>query len=549
MVALSLRHGIRRPPVWGASALLRRPRVMVALAALAVLAVGASVLLGNEGQLTVTSQPAGAAVFLDGRRIGETPLVVSTRLVGRSGRIEVRAPGYAPAAQRFSLRPGERERVHIALVPLATDGSVRVESEPPGATVTLDGAIRGRTPLDLRDLRPGEHRLTLALPGYRELTQSFAVPGPATLRLVLQPLAAGGSVRVESQPAGAIVWLDGEDRGRTPVVLDRVPPGRHELRIGAPRYYAATRMIDVESGRLTTVSLRLEPVVLPEGPSPAPGQPPVVVMVENHPEARPQSGLDRADVVYEALVEGGVTRFMAVYSTADAPVVGPVRSMRDYFVYWASEYQPIFAHIGGSPQSYHAVAVAGLRHFEESPAYGYWRTRDRAAPHNAYLDTAAVRAAAERLGMLSAGAFAGLLQYPDWPASRPEVAGHITMRYPGGYRVAWAYSPARQVYLRSMDGRPHTDAITGAQLAARALIVQRVATRSIDAEDRQAMDLVGQGKIAYFVDGRAGVGTWHKATATAPTYFFDAAGERLVLPPGQVWIQVLPLDAPLDWGE
>lgn len=489
-MALTFGREVRRAEARRFSALGRRPRGMLTLLVLAVLCLFGIALLGNEGQLTVTSEPPGATVSLDGRYVGVTPFVVSTRFIERSGRLEIRAPGRSPVTRRFVLQPGAKDSLHVSLPPAAVEGGAVVKSEPS---------------------------------------------------------TAGGSVRVESQPPGATVWLDGDERGRTPLVLNDVAPGRHELRLVAPRYEPATRSVDIESRKLSEVAVTLQRVALPAGSSRPPGRPPVVVMVENHPDARPQTGLDRADVIYEALVEGGVTRFMAVYSTTDAEVVGPVRSMRDYYVYWASEYQPIFAHIGGSPQSYNAIAATGVRHFEESPAYGYWRSRERYAPHNAYLDTAAVRAAAERLGMLGKGAFAALVQHPDWPVPRSEAASRVFVTYPGGYRVAWIYDQATKHYRRSMDGHAHVDAATGEQLAARALILQRVSTRSIDAEDRQAMEVVGQGKIAYVIDGQAGVGTWRKASPTAPTYFYDAAGERLVLPPGQVWIQVLPPQAPLDW--
>lgn len=501
-MALTLGQRARRTKASAAGAglrcaLARRPWRLVSILAL-VLGSTALWLVAPEGQLTVTSEPAGAMVYLDGRRVGPTPLVVSTRLFERSGQVEVRASGAASAAHRFTIRPGQRETLHVLLAPrssaVASDSTV----EHPEAT---------------------------------------------------QRSARVGRIRIESTPPGATVWLDGGERGRTPLALDDLPTGRHELRLTAPRYEPHTQEVVVEVDRLTTVAVKLQPVTLPEGFAPRPGLPPVAVIIENHPESWPQTGLDHADVIYEALVEGGVTRFLAIYSTDDAPVVGPVRSMRDYFVYWASEYKPILAHIGGSPQSYGAVTATGLRHFEETPRYGFWRSADRYAPHNAYLNTAAVRRAAQQLGMLGDGAFSALVQKPDWPLPLPEAARSVALTYPGGYRVDYAYDPGTRHYLRLMAGRPHKDAASGAQLAARALVVQRVATRSIDEMDRQRMDLVGQGKIAYFVDGRVGVGTWRKTSPAAPTIYFDAAGERLVLPPGQVWIQVLPPGAPLEWGE
>src|SRR5205823_9909671 len=110
---------------------------------------------------------------------------------------------------------------------------------------------------------------------------------------------------------------------------------------------------------------------------------PLAVVVENQALTTPQSGLNRADVVYEALAEGGITRFLALFATQAADIVGPVRSARHYFVYWAAEYLAPLVHVGASPQGYAALSASGTSNYDEiKGAKGFWRTRDRLAPHN-----------------------------------------------------------------------------------------------------------------------------------------------------------------------
>src|SRR5579859_5665563 len=118
----------------------------------------------------------------------------------------------------------------------------------------------------------------------------------------------------------------------------------------------------------------------------------LAVMIENQADARPQSGLTTADVVYEALAEGGITRFIAVYLSADAPVVGPVRSLRHYFAFMAADYGADVVHIGASPEGFAWRDAMNMGHLDESAGDpGVWRIGSRPPPHNAYTDTAADR--------------------------------------------------------------------------------------------------------------------------------------------------------------
>ncbi len=267
---------------------------------------------------------------------------------------------------------------------------------------------------------------------------------------------------------------------------------------------------------------------------------PLAIMVDNHIDARPQSGLNNADVVYEAVTEAGITRFMAIYANQEAEVVGPVRSCRHYFVYWASEYDAIYAHIGASPQGYDALRATGITSLDAARGRGvYWRSNDRLAPHNAYASTKELRDSTTdegegRLGALRFG------QY-DTIAKEGGVT-EVKIVHPDDYSVAYTYSEKKNVYLRYMEGYPHVDAWSGLQYEPKNVIVQFVETWRIngDREGRVDMALVGRGKAYVFTGGKAIEGAWIKEGLARPTRFVDAQGDDIVLNPGQTWIQVVP---------
>jgi len=266
-------------------------------------------------------------------------------------------------------------------------------------------------------------------------------------------------------------------------------------------------------------------------------------MVDNHIDARPQSGLSNADVIYEAVTEAGITRFMAVYANKEADVVGPIRSGRHYFVYWASEYNGIYVHIGASPQGFDALAATGLTSIG---AANHWRTSDREAPHNAYVSTTQLRAVVRDKGR---GQLSGLeFGAYDTTASGTRIKS-IKITYPDGYTVRYEYEENTNSYARFMEGLPHVDAWSGTQYRAKNVIVEFLETWRIpgDPEGRVDMTLVGRGKAYAFTGGKATEGSWVKDRLTGPTRFIGSGGENVVLNPGQTWIQVVPLGGSVSY--
>lgn len=288
---------------------------------------------------------------------------------------------------------------------------------------------------------------------------------------------------------------------------------------------------------------------------------PVVVQVDNAPAARPQAGLSQADIVYEAMAEGQVTRFSAVFMCTDAEVVGPVRSARLINLELVPEYSALLANSGAS-----SGVTAELEARPDIPNINhpgfpsiYWRTDDRVAPHNLMTSTASVRQAANDAGFPVETEIMG----PVFKAS-PPVAGSspaavqavttISVPYSAWVDVSYRYNPAGNSWLRFIGGAPHIDAATGAQIAARNVIIQYVpVTESHIVEDTGGnlglvFTLTGSGKAVIFRDGQVVSGTWKRSTPGEVTTYVDAAGKPIPLLPGQTWIQLVAPDFPAGWG-
>jgi len=279
--------------------------------------------------------------------------------------------------------------------------------------------------------------------------------------------------------------------------------------------------------------------------------PPLAVVVENHPDARPQTGLDHADVVYETLAEGGVSRFLALFLTGDAPVVGPVRSLRHYFAFIAAEYGADVVHIGASPAGFAWRDALGLGKLDESASDpGVWRSRARTAPHNAYTSTFDDRADLAARGNQQGGRWGPIGVDPRAPLGA-EPAPAVTIRFtPWQYAVAYAWDEAAGVYTRSMDGAVHRDAVDGASLGGPSVIVQfaDIAPIPNDNKARVDIDLAGAGgRLLLFSRGTVQEGSWEKDAPDAPTRWLDAEGAPLRLSPGQLWVEIVPLTASVDW--
>lgn len=278
------------------------------------------------------------------------------------------------------------------------------------------------------------------------------------------------------------------------------------------------------------------------------GKRPWMVMIDNHPDAYPQSGMNQAAVVFEGLAEYGITRFIALYADGITPnlkEIGPVRSTRLYFVQWAMGFHPVYAHAGGSPDGVQlAETTDQFVNFEALQLGKFtWRDNRRIAPHNLYTSADLLRSFAESKGVSEFNeSDVGYLFDTIPPASPIEAASVSYFFLDRSSRAGFTYDPASNGYHRVMRGSAHMDRVTGQQLWTRNVVVMQVneASRAGDAKQRIDQEVVGSGPVQVFMAGRRIDGTWRKESEPAPLRFYDANGSEIVFNAGPIWIAAIP---------
>jgi hypothetical protein len=291
---------------------------------------------------------------------------------------------------------------------------------------------------------------------------------------------------------------------------------------------------------------------------------PLGIMVENSLDARPQSGLTSADIVYEAVAEGGITRFLTIFYCQDAKIVGPVRSARIYFVRLLQGYGefPLYAHVGGANTPGPADALGeigdlGLNQFGV-PFPNYWRDYDRlpgvVTEHTMYTDTTKLWAysAKRKLTEVDEDGVKWDKSFTPWTfaddAKKKGTVAKISYGFwdasASTYGVQWNYDAETNSYKRVNGGKPHLDKNTGKQITSKNVIVM-FATEKPANDGYEGGHLlygvIGSGDAIIFQNGEASKGTWSKKTAEDPVTF-SVKGEEVEMVRGQVWVSVLPDD-------
>lgn len=289
---------------------------------------------------------------------------------------------------------------------------------------------------------------------------------------------------------------------------------------------------------------------------------PLGVMIENHTDARPVIGLSRADVIYEAVAEGGITRHLVMYLCQDAGDIAPVRSARTYFIDWLSEYDALYAHVGGANTSGPADALGQIRDYgiRDMDQFGlgfptYWRGTDKLAPHNVHSTTKKLWEAAEKRkfgpededGVKWDKNFiiwkfkdeASLEQRGD---QKPIVVPFWTDQ--PDYTATWQYDKTANVYKKFHGETAQVDPITNENLSAKNLIIQFETERQANdgyPDGHLLYGTTGTGDALIFMDGKVIKGKWVKKDRTTRTKFMDAKGKEVELNRGLIWIETIPV--------
>lgn len=316
------------------------------------------------------------------------------------------------------------------------------------------------------------------------------------------------------------------------------------IALGGVGVYALSRALEYKPGADTPIVIKqskTEPSKLTgvEVPREVNDKRVIGIMIENSPDARPQAGLKDAGVVFEAIAEGGITRFHALFLESSPGYIGPVRSVRPYYADWSAGFDAAFAHAGGSGDGLARLAKLKMSDLDYTIAVNaYHRVSDRFAPHNLYTSIKALRKEMKRLKYARPSKFEGFKRKVESQKAAGKPARNINFAISGElYDVRFAYDSKKNNYKRYLGGLPHRDHKSGKQITPK--VVVALVTSYSQNGIYSVYKTTGSGKIIVFQDGKATRGIWKKPSAKSSLQFFDSSGKPLRLNPGQTWITAL----------
>lgn len=288
---------------------------------------------------------------------------------------------------------------------------------------------------------------------------------------------------------------------------------------------------------------------LPDPDGAAASRPALSVKIDNNPDARPQNGLNQADIVWEEVVEGKATRFLAVFNSHSPETVGPIRSVRftDPDLVWP--LGGLFVYSGGVPEAVAALNSAPVQAVDENiEEPEMFRFAERVAPHNLYGRPNELWKLAE-----DPAPPLPLLRYLEGDETFGNGAGvdvqAVTVDFDsfgGGYAATWTWDAAMGAFVRSTEGEPQVDAIDDTPLAYPNVIIQFIDYNGGAGVEGAKGTVVGSADAWVLSQGKLVTGTWSRADLDAQTEFRDANGELIKLPPGRTWITLPQIGSTVD---
>ena len=268
-------------------------------------------------------------------------------------------------------------------------------------------------------------------------------------------------------------------------------------------------------------------------------RPVLALKIDNHPLARPQTALARADVVFEELVEGGVTRFVALYHSELPDSVGPVRSGREVDADLLPAFDPVLGMSGAAPVVHGLLQAAGLLVFEEGQADGFSRRPDLPRPHNLFAAPDNLVAAGAEL---PAAKTPWVIEAAEPEGGTPVRAAHVELSPHAD--ADWTWDDETATWTRAEDGMTHEDALGGTQAAATVVVMEveaRPGSRTDAGGNRTVdIDVIGEGDATVLRNGRAHAARWRKDGPGHQFVWTTPDGETLPLAPGRTWIEMMP---------
>ncbi len=280
---------------------------------------------------------------------------------------------------------------------------------------------------------------------------------------------------------------------------------------------------------------------------------PIAVMINNNHAAWPHAGLQDAYLSYEIIAEGGITRIMALFKDQNTAKIGSVRSSRHYYLDYALENDAIYVHYGWSNRAKSDIASLGVDNINGLYDSGFWRdtSLNKSYEHTAFTSIKGITKTAKSYGYLRDTNKDLLLKYNARPINNDKREGSkkadvITIKYSDYHTTSYEYDPEKKVYLRSMSGEKHVDAITNKQYTVKNIIVYKVSNSSFDSYGRQDLDNIGKGKGYFITNGYAVPITWEKKSRSSQTVYRYLDNEEIVVNDGNTFIQIQPKGQPLS---
>ncbi len=279
---------------------------------------------------------------------------------------------------------------------------------------------------------------------------------------------------------------------------------------------------------------------------------PFAIMINNYKKALPQSGISQADIYYETLAEGGISRILAVFQNFDAEKIGPVRSARHYYLDFAFDNDAIFVHHGGSQLAYNAIKTLKVNNLDGMKLEGtdFYRDKERIKQpgmyeHSSYTGAKLIAQAAEKYKYrLKATDAEGMFDFykEDTTNANGQVATNVIVPFSGAQKSEFHFEEGTKMYMRSQNGTKQIDVETNQQLAVKNIIIQYTTITPIknDKEGRLDVKLVGSGRGLFISNGKAVPILWNKTSHQNPTMWLDENGNKLTINKGKTWICVYP---------
>lgn len=268
---------------------------------------------------------------------------------------------------------------------------------------------------------------------------------------------------------------------------------------------------------------------------------PIAVMINNHPKARPQAGLQEADIVYEALAEGDITRFLAIFHSQNPSFMGPVRSARDYYIDLSNGYDGLYICHGWSPEAKEILKSGKVAHLNGLFYDGilFERVTFKKAPHNSYISYENIIKGAELKGYEMQEQIEPLLFYKDSPEIAGEMAQRIRIAYSKGSisKVEYVYNNKDERYDRFTSNEQLIDYNTKTPVQVDNLFIVEMDHQIIDQVGRRDIDLTSGGRGYLIQKGKAQTVQWENKDGKILPY---QDGNPVPLLKGNTWINIVP---------